>query len=153
MLGRNLFSVLATIVLAWCSTTSAASTSLGLRCDRIFIGQASGISSDKSLARATSLELVINETLTQRGHFTSRYQVTHSEALHLGLIWLGEVYSEIGQSSSGVFLNREGTKRFRLDPRSLDGAHSPGQPHVHLELINPLTQEVLSNNHILLIHE
>lgn len=57
--------------------------------------------------------------------------MTSDEALAAGLKFLGTGYKEIGKSGSGVYHSADGTKEFRIDSGSIDGAHAPGVPHVH----------------------
>jgi hypothetical protein len=93
---------------------------------------------------------VLVETIEGHGNITSRFSVNQTEALELGERWMGENYTQIGKANSGVFLSADGKRRFRIDNNSLLGTHSPHKPHMHLELINPITEVVISNNHILL---
>lgn len=93
---------------------------------------------------------VIIETIEGQGNITSRYTINQTEALTLGEKWMGSKYSEIGKQGSGVFLSADKRRRFRIDNNSVLGNHSPHKPHVHLELVNPITSQVITNNHIIL---
>ncbi len=63
---------------------------------------------------------------------------------------MGEGYSEIGKPGSGVYRNVvDGQiRQFRMDNNSICGNHSPGKPHVHLEIIDPITNKPIVNNHV-----
>lgn len=111
------------------------------RCSSLFSFSVEAVSPEK-------VSRVFAETLEGFGNFTSRYQISQSEALSLGELWLGAGYQQIGKERSGVFVSADGRRRFRIDNGSLDGNHSPHHPHIHLELLNPQTGMVLSNNHI-----
>lgn len=72
------------------------------------------------------IDTVINETLSGKKNFTSSTTLTSDEALAAGLKFLGTGYKEIGKSGSGVYHSADGTKEFRIDSGSIDGAHAPG---------------------------
>ena len=97
--------------------------------------------------RTGKIQAVIAETLTNEGNLTSGTTLTADELLNAGNEFLGNDAVELGKPGSGVFRNVEGTRRFRIDSRSLLGAHSPNVPRGHLEIIGP-NNEVLTNNHI-----
>lgn len=111
------------------------------RCGGVFSFSVEAVSQEK-------VAQVFAETLEGFGNFTSRYHISQSEALTLGELWLGAGYQQIGKERSGVFVSADGRRRFRIDNGSLMGNHSPHHPHIHLELLNPQTGMVLSNNHI-----
>ncbi|BFI71080.1 hypothetical protein okayama9524_25920 [Yersinia pseudotuberculosis] len=94
------------------------------------------------------IDTVINETLSGKKNFTSSTTLTSDEALAAGLKFLGTGYKEIGKSGSGVYHSADGTKEFRIDSGSIDGAHAPGVPHVHFGVKNPETGKYISNNHV-----
>lgn len=112
-------------------------------CETIFT-----VAAHSTSTSGARIEAILIESIEGSGNFTSRHSVSHSEALELGQQWLGGSYKQIGKIDSGVFVSSDGKRRFRIDNGSLIGNHSPGVPHIHLELINPLTGFVLSNNHI-----
>jgi hypothetical protein len=93
---------------------------------------------------------VIIETIEGQGNITSHFTINQTEALTLGEKWMGSEYSEIGKPGSGVFLSSDKRRRFRIDNNSVLGNHSPHKPHVHLELVDPITSQVITNNHIVL---
>ncbi len=101
--------------------------------------------------RQSSIDTVINETLNGKGNFTSSQTLTSSEALQSGIDFLGEGYTEIGKPGSGVYRNTVNgqIRQFRMDNNSICGNHAPNQPHVHLEIIDPVTNKPISNNHII----
>ncbi|CNE86259.1 hemagglutinin repeat-containing protein [Yersinia frederiksenii] len=96
----------------------------------------------------SKIDTVINETLSGKKNFTSSTTLTSDEALAAGLKFLGTGYKEIGKSGSGVYHSADGTKEFRIDSGSIDGAHAPGVPHVHFGVKNPETGKYISNNHV-----
>jgi hypothetical protein len=80
------------------------------------------------------IDQIIEETSNSKiDSFTSNYEVTESEAIELGLKWLGEGYKIVGKPNDGVFRSSNGLKQFRIDKNSLLGNHGPWKPHVHLE--------------------
>jgi len=96
---------------------------------------------------------IISETINSRGNITSRHTLTQSQALELGIQWLGNDYYMVGK---GVYRsnvpNLDGSfNQFRLDDGSLMGRHDPGRPHIHLEIIVPGSKLPIINNHILLM--
>ncbi|WP_157929797.1 hemagglutinin repeat-containing protein [Orrella dioscoreae] len=91
---------------------------------------------------------VIEEALSGKRNFTSGVVLSPDEVLDAGNRYLGPNYKEIGQSGSGVFISEDGKRVFRIDKGSLDGAHAPGVPHVHFEVRDPLSNKVISNNHV-----
>ena len=91
---------------------------------------------------------VISETLSGSGNFASKYTLTADQALNTGLRWLGPGYQEIGASGSGVYRSADGIRQFRMDNNSLSGSHSPGVPHVHLEIYAPNGRRPIVNNHV-----
>ena len=94
---------------------------------------------------------IIDETVNSKvDSFTSAYRVTESEALELGLKWLGDGYKPIGPANRGVFRSADGTKQFRMDSNSLLGNHNPNEPHIHLEMVAPNGRDLLNQNHLIL---
>jgi hypothetical protein len=92
---------------------------------------------------------VLNESADAIGNTTSRFRLTHDEALEAGLKWLGPGYREIGRPGSGVFVSADGLRRFRIDNNSLLGRHAPNIPHVHYEwLDNAADAFPKGNNHV-----
>jgi RHS repeat-associated protein len=93
---------------------------------------------------------VISETLNHSGKkdFTSQYSLTEDEALDTGIQWLGDGYREMGQPGTGVFRSIDDTRQFRIDSASLSGSHPPNVPHVHLELLDQKSGDIISNNHV-----
>ncbi len=87
-------------------------------------------------------------TLESKGMITSKYQLSASEALRAGEKFLEIGYREIGQGQ-GVFRSLDGLRQFRIDVNSIMGKHSPGKPHVHMELFNANSTVPYTNNHIL----
>lgn len=136
-----LVKFLLAVVFVLPSSSFAAGT-----CESIFSSRTS--SKVIEVVSAELVDKVLIETIEGVGNFSSRYVVNQSEALELGQKWLGSEYTQIGKDKSGVFVSSDGRRRFRIDNGSLVGTHSPHKPHVHLELINPATGVVLSNNHI-----
>ncbi|MEK2688774.1 hypothetical protein [Bdellovibrio sp. GT3] len=151
--ARKLFknSLIAAFVLTVLAVVDAAA-SPHLACTSVFEQKTAPISSlflnekiDHQL-----IDSVIIETIEGQGNITSRYTVNQTEALAMGERWMGDGYKQIGKAGSGVFVSADGKRRFRIDNNSVLGNHAPGKPHVHLELVNPITQIVIANNHILL---
>ena len=97
---------------------------------------------------SSKIDSIISETLSGKKNFTSSTILTSDEALAAGLKFLGAGYKEIGKSGSGVYHSADGTKEFRIDSSSLNGAHLPGVPHVHFGVKDPETGKYLSNNHV-----
>lgn len=131
------------------SIASAAST--GLQCRSVF--EVQKVTKVQWLNESVSeprLNDILVETIESHGQITSKFTVNQTEALELGQRWMGKDYKEIGKPGSGVFLSADGHRRFRIDNNSVLGNHSPHKPHVHLELVNPITNVVISNNHIVL---
>ncbi|CCB91787.1 hypothetical protein WCH_CN15810 [Waddlia chondrophila 2032/99] len=95
------------------------------------------------------VDAVIHETMSNKGNIASRFRLSVDEALDAGQKFLGSGYREMGQSGSGVFRSADGLRQFRMDTSSLLGKHSPGYPHVHLELFKYGTREPYINNHII----
>lgn len=92
---------------------------------------------------------LLQETLAGKRNFTSRYMVSGSEALSAGEAFLGEGYTELGQSGSGVFRSADQLRQFRMDPGSLGGDHAPFVPHVHFEVFDtPGAARPFINNHV-----
>ncbi len=96
---------------------------------------------------------VIQETNAGKGNLTSKHTLTESQALEAGEKFVGKNATEIGKPGSGVYLsktpNGNGTvNRFRIDKTSVQGAHDPWVPHVHLEVVKPGVKDALINNHI-----
>ncbi|MDE5729079.1 MAG: hypothetical protein K2I20_02770 [Clostridia bacterium] len=91
---------------------------------------------------------VINETLNGKGNITSSYKLTPDEVLETGKRFLGNNYSEIGKSGSGVF--KSGNWIFRMDTNSLKGLHAPHKAHFHLEILDASGARIV-NNHIIII--
>jgi len=94
---------------------------------------------------------VIRETLSGSGNFTSQFTLRSAEALQAGQNFLGAGYRELGNAGSGVFRSAGGLRQFRMDPRSLQGLHPPGVPHVHFELFNLGDILPYVNNHVPII--
>ncbi|MEQ1905302.1 MAG: polymorphic toxin-type HINT domain-containing protein [Pirellulaceae bacterium] len=90
---------------------------------------------------------VLNESANAIGKITSTFKLNGDEVLLGALKWLQSGYREIGKSGSGVFLSKDGLRRFRMDPNSLLGKHPPFIPHVHFEWLDNLGQ-VMGNNHV-----
>ncbi|WP_220128850.1 hypothetical protein [Bdellovibrio sp. KM01] len=120
------------------------------KCQAVFSDSVIGKVTSVEAISETVINNVLIETIEGHGNITSRYSVNQSEALELGERWMGQKYSQIGKAGSGVFVSADGKRRFRIDNNSLLGNLSPHKPHVHLELVNPITQIVISNNHIML---
>ncbi|WP_288821593.1 VENN motif pre-toxin domain-containing protein [uncultured Leclercia sp.] len=97
---------------------------------------------------SNNIDNVINETLAGKKNFTSSTTLTTDEALAAGLKFLGPGYKEIGKPGSGVYHSADGTKEFRIDSASIDGAHAPGVPHVHFGVKNPENGKYIANNHV-----
>jgi RHS repeat-associated protein len=87
---------------------------------------------------------VIEETLSRTGSFTSKHVLSADEALEAGQRWVGEGYKELG---NGVYRGANG-RQFRIDDGSLQGAHKPRVPHVHLEAFRPGDKYPYVNNHV-----
>jgi len=123
-------------------------------CSSAFSGPFSAL-----LGRAFSskVNLVIQETLGMwrpgpnmiRGESSQR--LTLSEAYLARETWLGPGFREVGER--GVFQSEDGTRQWRMDPDSLEGNHSPFEPHFHLEWRSPKGRKFKVNNHILLDQE
>lgn len=86
--------------------------------------------------------------MSGKKNFTSSTTLTTDEALAAGLKFLGPGYKESGKPGSGVYHSADGTKEFRIDSASIDGAHAPGVPHVHFGDKNPENGKYISNNHV-----
>lgn len=99
------------------------------------------------LVHNTCVDDVLNETASAVGNITSKFKLSGDEALEGALKWLQDGYREIGKPSSGIFLSKDGLRRFRMDPNSLLGNHPPFVPHVHFEWLDILGQ-VIANNHV-----
>jgi hypothetical protein len=93
---------------------------------------------------------VLLETLSGKGNFTSKFNLTNSESLDAGMKWIGEPFKEIGDYGSGVFRSADGMRQFRIDKNSLAGAHAPGAVHVHYETYLPGDNHTTANNHVLI---
>jgi len=91
---------------------------------------------------------VIDETVGGSGNLTSRHTLSGDEALDAGEQWVRDGYREIGKEGSGVFRSADDTRQFRMDDGSLEGAHAPGVPHVHLEEVAPDGRTITTNNHV-----
>ncbi|MBO9666538.1 MAG: hypothetical protein J7501_06950 [Bdellovibrio sp.] len=120
------------------------------KCDTALFEKTSSISAPQEAISDAKIANVLTETIETQGNYTSRYVVNGAEAMEIGQRWLGDAYTQIGKANSGVFVSADGKRRFRIDGNSLMGTHSPYKPHIHLELVNPVTTVVISNNHILL---
>ncbi|WP_413293992.1 hypothetical protein ACLSU7_02555 [Bdellovibrio sp. HCB185ZH] len=140
--------ILSTLLLTVASLVVFATSALAAnQCGKVF-DSAQRVSVEPINAEIVNKILI--ETIENHGNYTSRFTVNSSEALELGAQWMGSGYKQIGKSDSGVFVSADGKRRFRIDNNSLMGTHSPHKPHVHLELVNPITTVVISNNHIIL---
>ncbi|UYL08172.1 hypothetical protein B9G69_014060 [Bdellovibrio sp. SKB1291214] len=145
---NTLIALVAIVSLTGSLTAHAQST---LQCQSVFtLAETKSLLFFKESIDEKLLDDVIIETIEGHGNITSRFTVNQTEALALGEKWMGQEYSQIGKAGSGVFLSSDGKRRFRIDNNSVLGNHSPYKPHVHLELVNPQTQVVISNNHIIL---
>ncbi|WP_413561545.1 hypothetical protein [Bdellovibrio sp. HCB209] len=130
--------------------TSFAKAETNLQCRSIFSDKILRSAPLKESVSEPLLNDVIIETIEGHGQITSRYRINQTEALSLGEKWMGSGYKEIGQPGSGVYLSADGRRRFRIDNNSVLGNHSPHKPHVHLELLEPISNIVIVNNHIIL---
>jgi hypothetical protein len=89
---------------------------------------------------------IIVETLASPGrNITSNFAISSNEATEMGLKWLGDGYKELDR---GVYRSMDNFRQFRMDGNSLDGAHAPFVPHVHLETYTKSTGKFDVNNHI-----
>jgi hypothetical protein len=120
------------------------------KCATVFSEKSSILSVRNETISETKIADILIETIEGHGNYSSRHSVNGAEAMEIGQRWLGDNYTQIGKADSGVFVSADGKRRFRIDKNSLMGNHAPHKPHVHLELVNPVTTVVLSNNHILL---
>ncbi|MGI8662555.1 MAG: polymorphic toxin-type HINT domain-containing protein [Acidimicrobiales bacterium] len=91
---------------------------------------------------------VIGETQAGSGNITSGRVLTADEALATGEEFVGPGYTELGRPGSGVFRSADELRQFRMDPRSLEGLHPPGGPHVHFEMFNLGDRLPFVNNHV-----
>jgi hypothetical protein len=106
----------------------------------------------KSLGSSSKIiEGVIKETFENKGYFTSKFGLTHNEAIEAGMKFLGDGYKEIGPSGSGVYRSKNGLRQFRIDKNSLAGNHSPNLPHFHLEILEKDAAKPFIINHIILL--
>ena len=100
-------------------------------------------------------ESVIKETVEGAGKFISKEVLSGDEALDAGIRFVGKDASEIGKPGSGVYRsttqNADGTiNQFRMDNKSLEGAHPPNESHVHFEVIQEGKKKPLINNHVII---
>jgi len=93
---------------------------------------------------------VIQETLSRTGNFPSATRMSADEALSAGEAFVGPGYREIGKPGSGVFRSEDGLRQFRMDSNSIEGYHSPNEPHVHFETYVPESTRPVSNNHVII---
>ena len=96
---------------------------------------------------------VLAETFAGKGNLLSKFTLTSDEALEAGIKWVGPGYREIGKPGSGVFRSKDGLRQFRIDKNSLQGRHSPHDPHVHFETYEAGAREFAANNHVLLVEK
>lgn len=107
------------------------------------------VTSSGILVHNSCVNDVLNESAGALGDITSRFRLSENEALEAGLKWLGRGYREIGRPGSGVFVSADDLRRFRIDPNSLLGRHTPSVPQVHFEwLENALDRFSTGNNHV-----
>ncbi len=92
---------------------------------------------------------LIDETISKKGNITSKHQPSADVLLDAGLEFLGDGYTEIGKSGSGVFRSEDGKRQFRIDNNSIQGNHAPGVPHGHLETYEIGSTKPTTNNHII----
>jgi hypothetical protein len=109
------------------------------------------ITSKKIGSSKKIIDSVIKETLETKGYYTSKYALTHNEALNAGLKFLGKEYKELEKPGTGIFRSSDGLRQFRIDSTSIAGKHSPDVPHFHLEVFEKGIKEPIVNNHILLM--
>jgi hypothetical protein len=93
------------------------------------------------------IENIIKETINSKGNITSHYKCSSTEALEIGIKFLGHKYRQIG---NGVFRSKSNLRQFRIDPGSISGKHFPHKSHFHLEILDEKTKKFLVNNHIIL---
>jgi len=118
------------------------------------VARKAGQDATVSASEATTAEQVIAETRAGLGSFTSRFRLTISEALSAGQDFLGDAYTELGKTGSGVFRSADGLRQFRMDPGSVAGEHGPAVPHVHFEIFDGGTAvRPATNNHVPLLED
>jgi len=110
------------------------------------IAKESEVLANSGLKNFCKIDAVIEKTLN--GSIHSQYKVSASEALESGMKFLGANYKELGKSGSGVFRSTDQLRGFRIDNNSLQGLHSPGVPHYHLEVFQPNSNKPYISNHI-----
>ncbi len=89
---------------------------------------------------------VISEMDDRKGSMIGNHPISSDHALDLGEKFLGEGYREVGP---GVFRSADNLRQFRIDSKSLDGAHWPHVPHVHFEIYeHPGDKKARVNNHV-----
>jgi len=98
----------------------------------------------------SAADAVIAETLAGKGNITSTTRISADELLAAGEIFLGPGYKKLGKPGSGVYrgVGPNNNRQFRIDSKSVSGNHAPFVAHGHLEIIDPITQTVITNNHI-----
>lgn len=145
---RSITAFILFLLMGW--SVSAQNAPL---CSAVFLAPTTSSSQNTSGQKVSfeKVSLILVETIESTGNYTSRHTVNSAEALEIGVQWLGDKYTQLGKSDSGVFLSTDKKRRFRIDKGSIMGAHSPFKPHIHLELLHPITAEMISNNHILIV--
>ena len=112
------------------------------------MGGGSGTGAGVARGAVLKADAVIAETLAGKGNILSSLRLSTDELLDAGAKFLGDAYSELGKSGSGVFRSADGTRGFRIDANSISGKHAPGVPHGHLETFAPGSTKPTTDNHI-----